>query len=369
MKTQLVKIENRSGRVRLNDAVTPWSTDDLIGDIEKLYGKNAVDAKMEVGGFMASADDALESLDIEINSPGGSVLDGYRIYHSLLGMRSRGVYVTATINPLAASMASVIAMGADKIRMVTGGRMMIHEASQVVAGDSEDHARAAKILDEMSGEIAEIYAKRTGDKPEEMRKLMKAETWMGATEASQRKFVDEVISGVPLDKLNSSSAIDIHNEPHTPKPMSLLARLFPGNDQVAQVESQFAEIESQAVTIENQISEIQNLRKQVSDIELSLADANAKLSEFGEIVNNHVATIAAKDAEIAEFKDKLAAAEASSAAQAVAIAAEAGIEKPLPVDGGEKPASEVPTLTRAEFNALPPHARLAHVKAGGKLTN
>jgi hypothetical protein len=62
-------------------------------------------------------------------------------------------------------------------------------------------------------------------------------------------------------------------------------------------------------------------------------------------------------------------AEQSAAARAVALAAEAGIEAPLPISASEKPAREAPTLTRAEFNQLPPSSRLAHVRAGGKLTN
>ena len=134
----LIYIENRTGKVKLNDAVTPWSSDDLIGDIDKLYGAKAVAENLKVGEFTAKADDALETLEIEINSPGGSVLDGYRVYHSLMGMRERGVRVIATGNGIVASMASVIFMAAVERRITQGSRLMIHEAQQTVSGDSSD---------------------------------------------------------------------------------------------------------------------------------------------------------------------------------------------------------------------------------------
>ena len=129
---KLLTIENRVAKVRLNDAVTPWSADDLIADIERSYGQKAVAENMTVGTLQCSADEALETLEIEINSPGGSVLDGYRVYNSLMQMRGRGVEIIATVNTLAASMGSVILMAANKVRIVEGGRIMIHEASQAV---------------------------------------------------------------------------------------------------------------------------------------------------------------------------------------------------------------------------------------------
>ena len=123
---KLLTIENRVAKVRLNDAVTPWSADDLIADIERSYGQKAVAENMTVGTLQCSADEALETLEIEINSPGGSVLDGYRVYNSLMQMRGRGVEIIATVNTLAASMGSVILMAANKVRracIVTDGHV------------------------------------------------------------------------------------------------------------------------------------------------------------------------------------------------------------------------------------------------------
>ena len=45
---KILTIENRTAKVKLNDAVTPWSADDLIDDIERSYGAKAVAEKMVV---------------------------------------------------------------------------------------------------------------------------------------------------------------------------------------------------------------------------------------------------------------------------------------------------------------------------------
>jgi ATP-dependent Clp endopeptidase proteolytic subunit ClpP len=262
---KLLTIENRTAKVKLNDAVTPWSVDELLGDIEKAYGAKAVAENATIAGVQARAEDALETLEITINSPGGSVLDGYRVYNALREMRSRGVKVVATVNTLAASMGSVILMAADERKAVEGARIMIHEAAQTVAGDSEDHDRAAKLLDSISDEIANIYAKATGGKKDDMRDLMKKETWMGADQAKALGFIHEIVS---FDTPQGA--------------MSILAKLFPGNSEVSALEAQIAESDSLRAQLTEalaKVEEIQNLQGVIAEKDLELANLTAKLSE------------------------------------------------------------------------------------------
>jgi ATP-dependent Clp endopeptidase proteolytic subunit ClpP len=323
---KLLTIENRAAKVRLNDAVTPWSADDLIGDIERSYGNKAVAENMTVGGFTASADNALETLEIEINSPGGSVLDGYRIYNALMGMRSRGVKVIATVNTLAASMGSVILMAADEVKIVEGGRIMIHEAAQVVAGNAADHARAAKNLEEISEEIAAIYAKRTKAKPEEMRELMKAETWMGAKEAVERGFADSIV------KFDTPA-----------KAMSILAKLFPGNVEAEKLEAEVAEnatLRESLATAQAKIDELQNLAGEIAAKDLKITDLTAKVDESS-------AKLAEKDLAIADLTEK-----ATLTAEKISIEASrqlAATGHPAPVATTEG-SNQLPILD--QFNAI-----------------
>jgi ATP-dependent Clp endopeptidase proteolytic subunit ClpP len=300
----MIQINNKIGKVKLNDAVTPWSADDLISEIERQYGNKAVIENMVVGGFQCLADDALETLEIEINSPGGSVLDGYRVYNSLMQMRSRGVQVIATVNTLAASMGSVILMAANKVKIVEGGRIMIHEASQTVSGDSEDHARAAKNLEEISEEIALIYAKRTGSSQEEMRELMKNETWMGAKESVERNFADEIVK------------FDIGAKNN----MSILAKLFPNNDQVEQIEAAIQEADSiraELVSSQERIAELESSIQDHAIVSSDLVEAKAKISEIE-------AASEAKDLEIANLKAEVQSIDEKAAIKASELLAQNG---------------------------------------------
>jgi hypothetical protein len=269
-------------------------------------------------------------------------------------MRQRGVRVVATVNTIAASMGSVILMAADEIRIVEGGRIMIHEASQMVAGDSADHARAAKMLDEISEEIAQIYANRTGATKEEMRAAMKAETWMGAKEAVERKFADSIVK----------FSVDIRDEKPTPGVMSFLSALFPDkSDAIAKLESEVAEnatLRDSLATAEAKITELQNLAGEIAVKDLKIADLTTQVDEI-------TAQITAKDEEIAKLTESAKITETKVNAAAVATLATIGQEEPIKVESGA-PAEEN-KMTLLAFNSLTPAARMKFIKSGGKISN
>ena len=374
----LIQIENRTGKVKLNDAVTPWSSDDLIRDIETLYGAKAVAENLRIGEFTAKADDALETLEIEINSPGGSVLDGYRVYHSLMGMRERGVRVIATGNGIVASMASVIFMAADERRITQGSRIMIHEAQQVVAGDSGDHARAAKILDEMSDEIAGIYAGVTGAGKDEMRELMKKETWMGAAEAVERKFADSIVGKSPIDKNANKLQKQSTNE------MSILDRLLPNGELQAKLDFANGELIAKD-------SEIQSLTAKLTEADHLLASAIDEVEEFKAKAESSESLCKAEADAHNATKQEL---EAAKAPESVIKAIESAIEDegsedcpikeavnklvtnrivasghpPLDTQNAEQEETKVAKISRASFNNLSHPKRNAFIREGGKIT-
>src|SRR5690606_36046276 len=66
----------------------------------------------------------IETLYVRINSPGGSVWSGNAIYNIL---RRVNAEVIVTIDGLAASAASIIAMAGDKVRIAKNGMLMIHD--------------------------------------------------------------------------------------------------------------------------------------------------------------------------------------------------------------------------------------------------
>lgn len=360
MKT--IQIENRIGRVRLNDVVNPISADELIGDIERLYGAKAVEENMVVAGFEAKDEESLEVLELDIHTPGGSVLDGYRIYNSLKEMQARGVRVKATINTLAASMGSVIMMAADEIGIVKGGRIMIHDANQSVSGNAADHERAAKNLNEISEEISVIYAERTGKDPEEMRELMRAETWMGAKEAVERGFVDYIAD--PSKKSRVETASMETEEPDTPNFMTIFKSNKDWQAKVEDLSGLVNQLEAQATEHE---SEILNLKNDITNQTEAISALTTERDTIKAELDTATATITEQEATITEANDKLATFDDEVENKVQLKVASLGFKDGVPESSKESSDSEAETKTREEFNAMSPIARMDFVKAGGKL--
>jgi ATP-dependent Clp endopeptidase proteolytic subunit ClpP len=157
----------------------------------------------EIGWFGVTPTDFVNSisavegdLDVHINSPGGDVFDGIAIYNSL---KQRAGSVAVTVDGLAASAASFIAQAASpgRLLMAPHAEMMIHEGFGMAIGNAQDMIDMAAQLDRVSGNIAGIYADRTGKSAEYWRELMKAETWMSDEQAVAYGLADGIVGREP----------------------------------------------------------------------------------------------------------------------------------------------------------------------------
>jgi ATP-dependent protease ClpP protease subunit len=141
-------------------------------------------------GMIAQLEEITAStINVRINSPGGAVFEAVAIYNALV---CKDATINVYVDALAASAASVIAMAGDKVTMMVGSQLMIHDAMGVEMGNAAELREFAKFLDTQSDNIASIYSARNGLEIAEMRKLMLAETWMNATEAVEMGLADEV---------------------------------------------------------------------------------------------------------------------------------------------------------------------------------
>lgn len=129
---------------------------------------------------------------LRINSPGGDVFDARAIAAAIA---DHPATITARVDGLAASAASYIALAADKVVMVKGSFLMIHNAWALVMGDKRDMAEMQALLDKVDGTIIDDYEAATGNTREQLQAWMDAETWFTADEAVQHKFAAEVIDG------------------------------------------------------------------------------------------------------------------------------------------------------------------------------
>lgn len=131
-----------------------------------------------------------EDLEVEINSGGGSVFAGSEIYTALKSYQGN---VTVKIVGLAASAASVIAMGGKKIIMSPTAQMMIHNVSSYGEGDYRDMEHTAEVLKSANNTIANAYRIRSGRSQQELLDLMDKETWMTAEKAKELNLIDEIM--------------------------------------------------------------------------------------------------------------------------------------------------------------------------------
>lgn len=132
--------------------------------------------------------DGARKITVRINSPGGSVNDGIAIYNAL---RSHGARIEVVVEGLAASIASIIAMAGDNIRMGAGAMMMIHSPWTVALGNAEQMRDVADVLEKHEDSLVDIYEKRSGMDRKALKDMLSAETWFTAAEAVENGFADE----------------------------------------------------------------------------------------------------------------------------------------------------------------------------------
>lgn len=158
----------------------------------------------EIGAFGISAKDfsdqltalgKVDTITLSINSPGGSVFDGFAIYNML--QRHRAL-ITVRVDGIAASMASVIAMAGDVVEMPENAMMMIHDPMGGVLGNSRDMRQIADALDKMKAGMVAAYANKSGLDRQEIEDLMAAETWFTAEEAKDMGFADVIEEPVKM---------------------------------------------------------------------------------------------------------------------------------------------------------------------------
>lgn len=159
----------------------------------------------EIGFFGISAKqvaDALADIDadtihLRINSPGGDVFEGVAIHNAL---RTHPAQVITHIDGLAASIASIIALAGDEVRIAPNAFFMIHNPWGVTIGDAAIHRKMADTLERVSaGSIVSTYRKKTGADVETIETWMNDETWFSAERAAEAGFVDVVEDAAPVE--------------------------------------------------------------------------------------------------------------------------------------------------------------------------
>jgi len=135
-----------------------------------------------------------EPITININSPGGSVIDGYALFDTIVRLRRGGIHVTTHAKGMAASMGAILMQSGDERVMDVNASMLIHEinASNVSGKISliDDETTFFKTLNNRS---LKILAERSTLTPQQITtKSKRKEWWLDSETALKFGFVDRI---------------------------------------------------------------------------------------------------------------------------------------------------------------------------------
>ena len=161
----------------------------IYDQIGKNFWGDGISAE-DFSNELAKIPSSVNLIDVRINSPGGSVFEGYTIYNRL---KQHKATIHVYIDGMAASIASVIAMAGDKVKMARTSQLMIHKPMTWTAGDSNEHMKAIERLDAIENQIIKVYREKTKMDYIEIQEMVAKETWFMADKALNHGFVDEII--------------------------------------------------------------------------------------------------------------------------------------------------------------------------------
>ena len=174
--------------------------DIFIYDDIGLWGITAQDFIKELNNITA------DTIHAKYMCRGGDVFDGIAIFNAIKDHDSR---VISHIDSLAASIASVMALAGDEVRMASNAFYMIHNPYSWAAGDANEMRRTATMLDKITDTLVKVYTNKTGKSADEVKELMNDTSWFSAEEAKEAGFVDmitdeeEVEAGYDLSVFNN----------------------------------------------------------------------------------------------------------------------------------------------------------------------
>lgn len=227
-------------------------------------------------------------MNLHINCVGGDVFDGMAIFNII---KKRTAKTTVYIEGIAASMGSVIALAADSVVMAENSLFMIHNAWGGAMGEAKEMKKTAKLLDKISGEIADIYVKKTKLPYDKVKEMMDEETWLNAEEALELGFIDSISDAIKVaakydvskfknitnKEIKNKLSINIKSKKMTDE----LKTWFNGKveDIIARVKSENVDTDSKS-NVEVTMSDEAEILNKFSDFEAKVAEVSGSVTEL-----------------------------------------------------------------------------------------
>ena len=183
-------LEERTLNVTQMDVFSRLMMDRIIflGSEINDYVANVIQAQL----LFLDTSDPGKDITIYINSPGGVVHSGLGIYDTMQYISSK---VGTVCTGMAASMASVLLAAGEKGRRsaLPHSRVMIHQPSGGVQGQSSDMEITVREIKKIRKELYNIISEHSGQPFERVEKDSDRDYWMSAQEALDYGMVDNIL--------------------------------------------------------------------------------------------------------------------------------------------------------------------------------
>ncbi len=174
----------------------------------------------------------VSTINLRINSNGGNVFDGVAIYNYLKTHKAR---VEVDVDGLAASIASIIAMCGDEIRIADNAWLMIHDPWIVTGGTADELRNTADTMEGIRETLLDTYMKRATADRDKISDMMSAETWINASDAVEFGLADSVAEDMKI-------AACVHKDWFKNPPQALEETEFkPEHKHITQVRARMAQ--------------------------------------------------------------------------------------------------------------------------------
>ena len=298
-----------------------------------------------------------EPITITIMSGGGDAFASLGLHDYL---KSRDV--TVRIYGIAASGAAIISAAAKRTEMAAGAFLMIHNAYSLMEGQGED------VLESINQRQVDVFAAKTGQRKDKVKKMLEAETFLSAQEAYDMGFADAVFDPLKMaaslsnmktmdELMKPADPGDEQQEKEQPTPEAEVVTEAEPTEEV-EVEVPVTAVEAVQAAVRGHVKAKVNVAAKYGAI---VAQLTSELKSLRAQLDEANAAVEAAEVKAAEGEAAKAAAEA---AQAEAAAAQAQVEAlkatPLedPVKSDAQPTTVVPASAPVPtMNKVTEHAQ------------
>lgn len=135
-----------------------------------------------------------KDIDIQLTSPGGSVLDGLALYDFLRSLSAKGHKIVVTCFGECASMGSILLQAGDERKIGENSYIMLHEVSYINWGKTSEHEEELAFINILQDRLVNILCARSTLTPKILKEMWrKKNIWIDAKQSMKLGLVDSII--------------------------------------------------------------------------------------------------------------------------------------------------------------------------------